>query len=351
MPNEPELTRRRAAILAAVVEEHVKTAAPVGSKVVQEKHGVDASTATIRNEMCVLERRGFIEQPHTSAGRIPADKGYRTYVDALMGRRSPSADEMAWVRAQYRRVADRTHEAIYRTTSAVLSQLTSAPAMVMAAPPGQSIMTAIKLTPVSSQVIVFSYETSTSGAHQCLVNSPEPLTAEQVAALSQALERHCVGRAAGALTICRPQTIEEEMAPHAVPVALLDEIKLAVEQDRGEQVYVDGAAYALNYPEFQTMERLRPVMEALDEDKTVRRLLRPATRRGRMTVTIGREQNIGALKQSSVIARHYEGPGGDAGALGIIGPTRIDYQAVIAIVDCVAEHVAQAFSKLSRAEE
>jgi len=301
--------------------------------------------------MCLLERWGFIRQPHTSAGRIPVDKGYRVYVDELMGHRGPSADQVAWVRAQYRRAVDASDESVYRTTSAVLSQLTSAPAMVMAAPPEQHVFSGIKVTPVSSNVVLLAYETGGSRSHECLVQSREPVTAEQVAALGKALARHCVGRATGALTLCQPEAIEDEMAPHPVPVALLNELKLAVEQDRAERVYVDGAAYALGYPEFQSMERLRPVMEALDEDRTVRRLLRPAARGGRLTVTIGREQHFEPLNRSSIVARHYQGPGGDTGALGIIGPTRIDYQAVIAIVDCVAEHVAQAFQRLADKDE
>lgn len=338
-----ELTIRRARILAAIVEQYVATAAPVGSKAVREGHGVDASTATIRNEMCVLEREGYVHQPHTSAGRVPRDKGYRTYVDEIMPPRAPRVEELAWVRGEYRRAA-RDPEQLYRTTCRVLSQLTTAPAMVMAPPDEQVVLAEFSLAPASSTIVRLAYRTEPGGAHECLLQSPDPLTARQVEAISRAIsERYC-GRDVGAFSLCSPDTLADEVAPHSVPSGLLEEIKSAVERDRLQRVYVDGAAYALNYPEYEQLEHLRPVMEALDEEMIVRRLLRPATRRGQLTVIIGREQDMKDLRRCSLIARYYRGAADDVGALGVIGPTRMDYQAITAAVHCVAEHIAEALS-------
>ncbi len=338
-----QLTPRQACILGAIVEEYVHTAAPVGSKAVRERHGVGASTATIRNEMSILERDGYIHQPHTSAGRVPGDKGYRTYVDEIMPARGPRVEELSWVRSEYRR-SQRLPEQLYRTTSRVLSQLTSAPAMVMAPPDEHITLTDLRLTPVSSSIIRLTYSTQPGGTIECLVSSSEPLSDGQVAALAQTLVKRYCGREVGAFSLCSADTLQDDLAPHPVPTSLLETIKVAVERDRVQHVYVDGTSYALKVPEHRQLEQLEPVMEALDEEMIVRRLLRPAARRGRLTVIIGEEHEVRGLSHCSVIARHYRGESDGVGALGVLGPTRMDYQAVIAAVNCVADQIAQILS-------
>lgn len=338
-----KLTGRQASILGAIVEEYVKTAAPVGSKAVRERHGVEASTATIRNEMSVLERDGYIRQPHTSAGRVPSDKGYRTYVDAIMAARSPRLQELSWVRAEYRR-AGHDLERLYRTTSRVLSQLTGAPAMVMAPAEQAGVLADIKLTPVSTTVVRLEYITDAGGRCECLLHCPEPITAAQVEALGRALVERYAGRDVSALSLCAADTLDEAMGALGVPAELLAEIKGALEQDRRQRVYVDGAAYALDFPECRQIEHLRPLMTALDEEHVVRRLLRPATRRSRLTVTIGREQEVRDLRRCSLVARHFQTAADEVGALGVIGPTRMDYRAVTGAVACVAERFPQALA-------
>jgi heat-inducible transcriptional repressor len=338
---EGRLSERRATILGAIVEGYVRTGAPVGSRAVQERQGLNVSTATIRNEMGALERDGYIQQPHTSAGRIPLDKGYRTYVDEIMMARAPGVEELSWVRAEFRRGSFASPEDVYRTASRILSLLTSTPAMVLAPPHEHAILSALSLSPASSHIVVLSYKTRPGGDFTCLLESPEPLTAAQVQSLGRALAERFCGRSVGALTMCRPELLEDDVAPESVPVDLLNEIKTALERDWRQRVYVDGAAYALDYPEYHRVEQLRPVMEALDEDTVVRRLLRPATRQAGPAVTIGCEQELPRLRHCSLVARHYVGPHEDLGAVGVLGPTRMDYQAVIAAVTCVASHVGE----------
>lgn len=335
------LTPRRAQILAAIVEGYVQTVAPVGSRTVREEYGIDASTATIRNEMGVLEREGYIRQPHTSAGRVPAEAGYRAYVDRLPEPPVPQQDRLGWVRREYRRAGSDSEE-LYRTTSRVLSQLVSSPAMLMAPPSTPTTLGDLKLTAVSANIVLMEYRLEPGGQYSCLIESPEPLTAGQVRALGALLTERYGGRSVGAVALCSGDALADEMAPHAVPHGLLAEIKTALERDQVQRVYVDGAAYTLDFPEYQNTQALRPVVEALDEDTMVRRLLRPAARRGRLTVCIGGEIEVQRLRQCSVVARHYATGSGDVGAVGIIGPTRMNYLQVIAAVNWVADQVAQA---------
>lgn len=344
------LTPRRARILAAIVEGYVRTVAPVGSRAVREDHGIEASTATIRNEMGVLEREGYIRQPHTSAGRVPAEAGYRAYVDRLPEPPAPQQERLSWVRREYRRAGSDTEE-LYRTSSRVLSQLVSSPAMLMAPPASPMTLGALKLTAVSANIVLMEYQLEPGGHYSCLLESGEPLTAGQVRALGALLADRYVGRSVGAVAMCAGETLSEELAPHAVPQGLLAEIKTALERDQVQRVYVDGAAYTLDFPEYQNTQALRPVVEALDEDTMVRRLLRPATRRGRLTVAIGGEIEVQRLRQCSVVARHYVTGSGDVGAVGVIGPTRMDYLAVIAAVNWVADQVVSALRPAPSEEE
>ena len=341
MSNESNLTPRRAMILGAIVEEYVQTAQPVGSRTVQERHGVTVSTATIRNEMSALERSGFIQQPHTSAGRVPADKGYRAYVDDIMAPQDTPSERVAWVKREYRRARDT--EDLYRTTSRVLSQLLAAPAMVMAPPEHASILAAVKLMPVSATIVIFEYTLEPGGSSRCLLESDTALTVAQVLALNRILQERYVGRSTAAMSLATPQTLEPEDEVEDIPWQLLDQIKTALERDQEQRVYVDGAVYALDFPEYQRPEDLRPVVAALDEDTMVRRLLRPAARRGRLTVTIGDEQEIRRLQRCSVVAHYYRGPAEEVGALGIIGPTRLDYQSVISAVMWISQQLSEAF--------
>ncbi len=334
------LTARRARILAAIVEEYVRTAEPVGSRTVRERQAFEVSTATIRNEMSALEEQGYIAQPHTSAGRVPVDRGYRAYVDEIMPPCRPSIEEMAWVRAEFRR-SPRDADSLHRTASRVLSRLTTAPAMVMAPEAEGPILTELKLTSISSTVVLLTYGTRPGGRLERLLELPEPLTAGQVQALGAALARRCCGSSTDGLSLCAPDTLAAETAPYPVPEDLLSQIRAAVESDSPHRVYVDGAALALDYPECRELSHLRPIMQALDEDCVVCRLLKPAARRGTLTITIGHEQEVVALRHCSSVARPYRGPGGDVfGALGVIGPTRLDYHHVVAAVSTVAEEIS-----------
>ncbi|MBP8953424.1 MAG: heat-inducible transcription repressor HrcA [Armatimonadetes bacterium] len=337
------LNERRAMVLGAIVQEHVETAAPVGSRVVREQYGVEASTATIRNDMCVLEREGYIHQPHTSAGRVPRDKGYRVYVDSLMPPASIKPEEETWVRSECRACAG-DGQLLYRAATRMLSQLTCSPALLMAPPERPAHLLQIRLSPVSADLVRLVYETDQGGRNECILQSAEPLSADQVAAISRILSERFTSRDVTAITLSSPSTLVDDSGANTVPEELLDQIKNAIEGDHPQQVFVDGAAYALDYPEYQALDKLKPVVRALDDDGTVRRLLRPASRTAEVSVTIGHEHHLTSLQSCSLVARHYVAAEVGIGALGIMGPTRLDYLRAVAAVRCIAEHVSRALA-------
>lgn len=332
--------RRRAQILAAIVKEHVRTAQPVGSKVVQERYGVNASTATIRNEMVVLEEDGYIRQPHTSAGRVPSNRGYRAYVNEMSAEGLPPRPDLAWIHGEYRRMA-RELDAALRATSRLLARLTRYPAMLMSPSEPEPVFRSIRLSPVSATNVLLRYTTSDGGEHQRLLRLASPISAAALEAVSAALEHALLGHEISAADSLNHATLQAQVPQYTVPHDLLAFVQAVVTPARRAQVYVDGAAYALAQPEFDRREALSAVIEALDEAGTVTRLLRLAGESTQVTVRIGEEIDLPELRYCSVVARSYAGPAARFGAVGILGPTRMDYGHAMAIVNCIADEVGK----------
>jgi heat-inducible transcriptional repressor len=344
------LNARQAQILGAIVTEHVRTAQPVGSKAVRERYGVGASTATIRNEMAVLEDAGYIRQPHTSAGRVPANKGYRAYVDRVMSEGLPARPDLAWVHGEYRRMA-RELDTAYRATSRLLSRLTRYPAMVMTPGEPEPTFTMIRMSPVSATNVLLRYATSDGEHHQHLVRLSQPVPAAVIEAISGVLERALTGHAISDVDGLTARTLQEQLPGVAVPEDLLAFVQTVVTSPRRAEVYVDGAAYALAQPEFEAREALGSVIEALDETGTVTRLLRSGGETAQVTVRIGEEIELPSLHCCSVVVRSYAGPASRTGAVGVLGPTRMDYRQAAAIVNYIADEVERLAAQRAAEEE
>ena len=344
------LTERQIQILLAVVREHVRTRQPVGSQVVREVYGVQASTATIRNEMIELEQAGYLHQPHTSAGRVPCDSAYRLYVNYLNAMELvglPDAQASGWIQGEYRRMASEPHE-LLRKTSRLLARLTSHPAVVTLPPREEPTITAVKVQPVSGTTVLLFYTTSDGSEHHHLLHPGEVLTAAQLAALSQALEQVLLGRSVSALGHVSAPAVRAHLQDDHVPEQLLQAIGQAAAADDSTEVYVEGASYILDEPEFGERARLRVFMQTLDEDSALRQVLQAAVETGDMTVTIGHEHHVAGMLNCSLVASPYA-YGQTRGAVGIFGPTRMDYRRAMGAVAFVARKLAEALEELGEA--
>ena len=342
------LSPRQVEILLAVVREHVRTREPVGSQVVRNVYGVNASTATIRNEMMELEQAGYLHQPHTSAGRVPCDSAYRLYVNYLSASASDVPDQrtVGWVHAEYRRMASEPHE-LLRKTSRMLSRLTSHPAVVTLPPVQEPTISAIKVQPVSGTTVLLFYTTSDGQEHHHLLRAAEPVTAAQTAELSQALDKLLANRPLSALGQLSVPTLRANLREEQVPESLLRAIGEAAATDDSTQVYVEGTSYILDEPEFGERDRLRGFMQTLDEDSALRQILQVAVESAETTVTIGEEHHVPGMRNVSLVASSY--PYGHArGAVGIFGPTRMDYSRAMSAVAFVARKLAEALEELER---
>jgi heat-inducible transcriptional repressor len=328
------LDERKLAVLRAIVEDYVSTTEPVGSKSLVDRHGLDVSPATIRNDMAVLEEQGFIAQPHTSAGRIPTEKGYRLFVDRLSSVKPLSAAERRAIEAFL--VGSYSLDEIVTRTVRLLAQLTRQVAVVQYPSLSRSAVRHIELVSLTPQRVLLVLITDTGRVEQATVDLPEPAEPESIVnlrtVLNACLDGHKLSDAAVTVTVLADRIPADER-PNAGAVfsVLLDSLA-----ERQEERVVFGGTANLAAPDFG--KGLREVLEALEEQVVLMRLLGEAASPSTLTVRIGAETG---LQGTSVVSAAYGSGGQVVAKLGVLGPTRMDYPGTMGAVRAVARYVGQ----------
>ena len=331
---------RRLAVLRAIVEDYVATQEPVGSKALVERHQLGVSPATVRNDMAALEEEGFITQPHTSAGRIPTDKGYRLFVDRLSQVKPLSAAEKRAITTLLQGAID-LDDVVQRSVR-LLAQLTRQVAIVQYPTLSRSTVRHVEVVPLTATRVLVVLILSTGRVEQRVVELPEELDDDQVTDVRGRLNRTIVGERladASAALVTLPEEFDAgRRGPVAVVVAALVEAMSDHRSD--ERVAVGGTANLARFGDgFEVA--IRPMLEALEEHVVLLKLLGEATSSSTVTVRIGHEGPYQELASTSVVATGY-GPGEEAlASLGIVGPTRMDYPGTMATVRAVARYVSR----------
>jgi heat-inducible transcriptional repressor len=328
---------RRLAVLRAIVEDYVSTEEPVGSKALVERHGLGVSPATVRNDMAALEDEGYITQPHTSAGRIPTDKGYRLFVDKLTTVKPMSAAEKRAISTFLDGAVD-LDDVVGRSVR-VLSQITRQVAMVQYPTLSRSTVRHIELVALAPSRLLVVLILSTGRVEQRVVELGSELTDGALSDLRNRLNAAAAGEViADAVTALRatvPAVGGETIG--AVVETLVDAM---VDHRSDERIAVGGAANLARYGD-SFDSAVRPLLEALEEHVVLLKLLGEATSAGAVTVTIGTEGPYEELSATSVVTTGY-GPHDNAVAtLGVVGPTRMDYPGTMAAVRAVARYVSR----------
>ncbi len=331
---------RKLAVLRAIVQDYVATQEPVGSKSLVERHQLGVSPATVRNDMATLEEEGFITQPHTSAGRIPTDKGYRLFVDRLGQVKPLTAAEKRAISTLLEGAVD-LDDVVQRSVR-LLAQLTRQVAIVQYPTLSRSTVRHIEVVPLSAARVLLVLILSTGRVEQRVVELPEDIDDERIADLRTGLNRTVVGERladAAARLVALPEDYgPRERGPVAVLVAALVEAMSDHRSD--ERVAVGGAANLARYGD-SFDSAVRPLLEALEEHVILLKLLGESTAGDAVTVRIGAEGPYQELSATSVVATGY-GPSDEALAtLGIVGPTRMDYPGTMAAVRAVARYVSR----------
>jgi heat-inducible transcriptional repressor len=334
------LDERKLDVLRAIIEDYVSTQEPVGSKSLVERHPLGVSPATVRNDMAVLEEEGFITQPHTSAGRIPTDKGYRLFVDRLTSVKPLSGPERRAISTFLEGAVD-LDDVVQRTVR-LLAQLTRQVAIVQYPTLARSAVRHVELVLLTSTRLLLVLITSTGRVEQRVVETPQAVSDLLLADLRARLNAGVAGRrlveaVSNVESLPGGFPVEDRPTAAAVVASLID----AVSGERSdERVAVGGTANLARFGDGFD-QSVKPMLEMLEEHVVLLRLLGEATSPSTVTVRIGHEVPHQQLTSTSVIATGY-GPGAEAlGCLGIVGPTRMDYPGTMGAVRAVARYVSQ----------
>lgn len=329
---------RRLAVLRAIVEDYVATEEPVGSKALVERHGLNVSPATIRNDMAALEDEGYLAQPHTSAGRVPTDKGYRLFVDRLSTVKPMTTAERRAI-ATFLDGAVDLDDVVHRSVR-VLSQLTRQVAVVQYPTLSRSTVRHIEIVALTASRLLVVLILSTGRVEQRLVELDSEIDDDDLAQLRTRVNLAATGeQIATAVSALEALVAGEEPAP-ATTVAVVETLVEAMSDHRSdERIAVGGTANLARFGDsFDTA--VRPLLEALEEQVVLLKLLGEATSGGAVTVRIGAEGPYEELSSTSVVATGY-GPDDALASLGIVGPTRMDYPSTMAAVRAVARYVSR----------
>jgi heat-inducible transcriptional repressor len=326
------LDERKAAILRAVVEEYIDTAQPVGSGHVARAPGVDVSSATVRNEMASLEAEGFLRQPHTSAGRVPTEKGYRFFVDHLRLPARLGAQSAEQVRDFFARAHGEV-EQMLSETSRLLSNLTNLASVVVAPAPAGSVIRSVQLVTLSGPAAVLVAVLSDGTVEKHTIEMPGGVSHERAAVAGAHMSLHLDGMARhGLLSV--PRTGD---AGTDALVARALEVLGAPATDDPEHVYVGGTARMAQA--FDAIETVREVLGILEQQFIVVSLLRDVIDRG-LYVAIGTETGVAPLAECALVVAPYDVEGERAGTIGVLGPTRMNYPQALAAVAVVSRRLS-----------
>lgn len=330
---------RKLDVLRAIVEDYVSTQEPVGSKSLVTRHNLGVSSATIRNDMALLEEEGYICQPHTSAGRVPTNKGYRLFVDRLSKIKPLTSAERRAVHRFLDEAVD-LNDVVHRTVR-LLAQLTRQVAVVQYPSLSRSSVRHLELVPLGPERLMLVMITDTGRVEQRVVELEETLAEDEVLTLREAINDGLVGVRLTE-TAVEIHRLVEQIAPHLRPVmATLSTVLLDTLVERGEERIALAGTANLTRHTVDFSGSLRPILEALEEEVVLLQLLGEIDTSPTLNIVIGEENQVAGLDVTSVVSTGYGPSGSIVGGLGVVGPTRMDYPGTIAAVRTVARHVSE----------
>jgi heat-inducible transcriptional repressor len=330
-----ELDARKAAILEAVVSAYIGTAQPVGSQLIAQAPGVNVSSATVRSEMVALEHEGFLAQPHTSAGRVPTDKGYRFFVDHLAEPGILGPVQRQRVHEFFDHVHGEMEEMLERT-SGLLSELTSCAAVVVGPSHVAATVRSIQLVGLGHGVVLLVAVLSDGAVEKRSLQLDEDVTDEHLARAS--IHLHAGAQGLALHEVPAFASVGDPMVDRVVVAAAAGLLDLVAGEER-DQVFVRGPSQVA--AAFDAVETVRNVLAILEQQLVVVTLLRDVLGRG-LSVAIGTEHGYEPLSSCAVVVAPVSVDGRDAGAIGLLGPTRMDYPRALAAAHMVGERLGEA---------
>lgn len=342
----PALDQRQEQILATIIAEFIHTAEPVGSEVVVRQSGLTVSSATVRHEMTVLEEMGLLSQPHTSAGRVPTDLGYRIYVDTLLSEAQLTPDERQRLRRQVQSLTDEADRLVQRAARALAREV-HYPSVVATARPQELLFRHLHFIPLDAGRVMPVLLTNLGVVEGQPVDLAEPVEPDRLDELSRRISARLVGMTLGEITRARLEELVDEAARYQ---RLLDHLRRWIDREvrrsAAGHVAIEGATHLLDHPEFHQAASASAVLSLLEREEVVGELLRPTHGPG-VWVSIGSEHPYAAMQSCSLVAATYQAGGRTVGTLAILGPKRMHYERALPIVRFLAQSLGEALSNMS----
>lgn len=342
---EHGLSDRKLKILHAIIKTYLETGEPVGSRTISKYTDLNLSSATIRNEMADLEELGYIMQPHTSAGRIPSDRGYRLYVDMLMEKKEQELNEM---QEQMLQKADKM-EQLLKQAAKVLASNTNYATMVSTPRGSANKIKFIQLTMVDDEQLIAVIVLGGNVIKNRIINVEEPLSNENLLKLNMLLNTTLNGMAIEEINLGLIARLKEQAGPHSEVIGkVLDAVADAIQLEEEMQIYTSGTTNIFKYPELSDKQSAQEIISAFEEKQQLTALVTQTLAREDNTgiqVYIGDETPVQTMKDCSVVTATYELGDGMKGTIGIIGPKRMDYEHVLKSMKRLQNELDQMFHK------
>ena len=338
------LNERKKKILHIIIEDYISSAEPVGSRTIARKYDLGLSPATIRNEMSDLELLGYLEQPHTSAGRIPSAQAYRFYVDALIEPGTLTDNDMAlidgWYNERRRNIDD-----IFQSTAKILSRMTQNVSMVLTNQQTIANFCYLKFLPLDSQHAILCIVADDGSIDTNVIDIPLGMSSEEMDYLAGKMSKLLEDRNLSDISVEILQTVHTDVVEDKLIFSsLLQAVRKMTGRRQEQKVFLGGTKQLLNQPEFRDVERVRNLFGILEEEKVLKDLLQGGEDSG-LKVTIGSENKFTGIQDCSMVQATYRLNGQIVGTMAVLGPTRMEYGKVISVMDYLHKYLKTILDK------
>ena len=338
------LNERKKKILQIIIEDYISSAEPVGSRTIARKYDLGLSPATIRNEMSDLELVGYLEQPHTSAGRIPSAQAYRFYVDALIEPGTLTDNDMAlidgWYNERRRNIDD-----IFQSTAKILSRMTQNVSMVLTNQQTIANFCYLKFLPLDSQHAILCIVADDGSIDTNVVDIPLGMSSEEMDYLAGKMSKLLEDRNLSDISVEILQNVHTDVVEDKLIFSsLLQAVRKMTGRRQEQKVFLGGTKQLLNQPEFRDVERVRNLLGILEEEKVLKDLLQGGEDSG-LKVTIGSENKFTGIQDCSMVQATYRLNGQIVGTMAVLGPTRMEYGKVISVMDYLHKYLKTILDK------
>lgn len=341
---EVMLNERKKKILQLIIEDYISTAEPVGSRTIARKYNLGISPATIRNEMSDLEMLGYLEQPHTSAGRIPSAQAYRFYVDSLLEPGALTDNDMALINSWFKE-RRRSIDEIFQSTAKILSRMTQNVSMVLANKSDTALFRYMKFLPLDDRHAILCIVTDDGSVDNCVVEIPLGMRPEELDYMAGRVSRLLEGKPLSSISETLLSAVHTDIVEDRLLfTSLISTINRMSRKHQQQRVFLGGTKQLLSQPEFRDMDRVRDLLGILEEEKVVRDLLLAGEDSG-LKITIGSENKFTGIQDCSMVQATYRLNGQVVGTMAVLGPTRMEYSKVISVMDYLHKYLKTIFQQ------